>query len=86
MEIYEIILGVVLIIVCLIIIVLCLAQDNKSQNNMTSAITGASSDTFYGKNEGRSKEAKLNKTTKLFTIIFFVCVLCATILPVVLSE
>ena len=50
----EIVGGVVILVVCLAIIILCLAQDQKSQDSMTAALTGASSDSFYGKNEGRT--------------------------------
>jgi preprotein translocase subunit SecG len=48
---------------------------------MTSAITGASSESFYGKNEGRTKEAKLIKATKFGLIVFFVLTLAINIVP-----
>ena len=51
MEILEIIGGAVLLIACLAIIVLCLMQENKSGDSMTNALTGASSDSFYGRND-----------------------------------
>ena len=49
---------------------------------MTSAITGASNDSFYGKNAGRTKEAILSKFTWVLLIIFFVATLLVNILPV----
>lgn len=82
MSILEIIGGVVIIIACIVIIVLCLTQEQKSQDSMTSALTGASSDSFYGKNEGRSREAILAKFTRTCGIILFVLTLAINIVPI----
>ena len=49
---------------------------------MPSAITGASNDSFYGKNAGRTKEAILSRFTWVLLIIFFVATLLVNILPV----
>lgn len=81
MSVAEIVMGIILLLCCLIIIFLCLSQDSKAQNSMTSAITGASSDSFYGKNEGRTKEAKLIKATKYSLIVFFILTLGLNIIP-----
>lgn len=78
----EIIGGAVLLVVCLVIIVLCLSQEQKSQDSMTAALTGASSDSFYGKNEGRTKEAILAKITRVLGIILFVVTLAVNIIPI----
>lgn len=86
MSVTEIVLGTLLIISCLIVIVLCMMQDTKSQDSMTSAITGSSADSFYGKNTGRTKEAMLIKTTRVFAIILFVITLASNILPVIISN
>lgn len=75
MEIYEIICGAVVLLSSLLIIVLCLMQDTKTQQNMTSALGGGSNESFYGKNEGRTKEAMLQKITRTFGIIVFVSIL-----------
>ena len=82
MSILEIVGGAILLVVCLAVIVLCLAQDQKSQDSMTAALTGASTDSFYGKNEGRSKEAILNKITRTLGIILFLVVLAVNIVPI----
>lgn len=81
----EIVMGIILLLCCLCIIFLCLSQDSKAQNGMTSAITGASSDSFYGRNEGRTKEAKLIKATKYSLIVFFVLTLAINIVPLFLK-
>lgn len=82
MGVLEIIGGSVLLLACIIITILCLAQDSKSQDSMTSAFSGASSDSFYGKNEGRSREAVLAKITRTAGIIFFVVSLAVNIIPI----
>ena len=85
MTVAEIVMGIILLLCCLVIIFLCLSQDSKAQNSMTSAITGASSDSFFGKNEGRTKEAKLIKATKISLIVFFVLTLAINIVPLVVK-
>ncbi len=74
--------GILILLVCLVTIVICLSQDQKSQDSMTAALTGASSDSFYGKNEGRTKEAILNKITRTLAIILFLAVLAVNIIPI----
>ncbi|MBQ8960340.1 MAG: preprotein translocase subunit SecG [Ruminococcus sp.] len=78
----EIIGGAVLLVVCLVIIVLCLSQEQKSQDSMTAALTGASTDSFYGKNEGRSREAILAKITRTLGIVLFIVTLAVNIVPI----
>ncbi|MCR4863194.1 MAG: preprotein translocase subunit SecG [Ruminococcus sp.] len=82
MSTWEILGGIALMIICALVIVLCLAQDQKSQDSMTAALTGASADSFYGKNEGRTKEAILNKITRTLGILMFAGVLAINLIPV----
>ena len=82
----EIIGGAILLLVCLLIVIFCLAQDQKSQDSMTAALTGASSDSFYGKNEGRSKEAILNKITRFLGIVLFIVILAINIVPIFVDK
>ena len=49
---------------------------------MTAALTGASADSFYGKNEGRTKEAILAKITRALVFILFAVVLAVNIVPI----
>lgn len=86
METLEIIGGAVLLVVCIGIILVCLMQDQKSEDGMASALTGASSESFYGKNEGRTKEAILNKVTRTLGIILFVVTLAVNIVPLFISK
>ncbi len=81
MSIVEIIGGVVLLIASVLLIVLCLFQDQKADQNMASAITGTAYDSQFSKNEGRTKEAIMKKWTLWLAIIIFVATLVVTIVP-----
>ena len=82
----EIVGGAVLLALCIAIVVICLMQEQKSQDSMTAALTGASTDSFYGKNEGRTKEAILNKITRTLGIVLFIVTLAVNIVPLFISK
>lgn len=75
-----IICGVLLILASLVIILVVLVQDTKDQGGLTSAIGGGSNDSFYGRNGGRTKEAKLNRLTRIAAVFFFVATLAVNII------
>ncbi len=85
MNIVELIGGICLLIACVLLVIFCLMQDQKQDQNMTSAITGGSYDSAYSKNEGNTKEAILKRWTKWLMIIFFIVTLVVTIVPVYLK-
>ena len=58
----------------------------KTQQNMTSAITGGSNDSFYGKNTGRTKEAALNKITKILAGLFFIATIVVNLIPNLINK
>ncbi len=70
MTVLQYVLSVVLIIVAVAIIILVIAQESK-QKGLSGTIGGAA-DTFFGKNKGRTNEAKLALFTKIAGTIFFV--------------
>ncbi len=72
---YHYVFGVVLIIASIIITVVVLMQEGRSQN-LSGAIAGGA-DAFLGKSKARTVEAKLEKLTKWFIVAFFVIVLAA---------
>ena len=72
--------GIILLITCVLLIILCLMQDQKQDQNMTSAITGGTYDSAYSKNEGNTKEAILKRWTLWLAVIFFVATLVITIM------
>jgi preprotein translocase subunit SecG len=79
MEIVRIILTVVYFIVALAVIILALMQ-TKQDSVLSSTITGSSTNNFYEKNKGRTKEGKQKRWTILLSIIFAVLTLVLGIL------
>lgn len=69
MEILRIVLQIVFILVCVVLTVVVLMQEGKSAG--LGAISGIS-DTYWGKNKGRSAEGTLIKSTKFLAIAFIV--------------
>ncbi|MCR4616375.1 MAG: preprotein translocase subunit SecG [Clostridiales bacterium] len=78
MEVYEIVLGISLIITAISIVILVLLQESKSEG-LSGAIAGGA-ETFFGKNKGRTMEKKLVNLTKIFAVLFFVLSLVTTCL------
>ena len=76
MEIYEIIVGVVLIIACLLIIVFTLAQEQKGQG-LSAAIMGDNS--FMAAGRERGLDAKLAKLPRVLGVVFMVAALVVSV-------
>lgn len=74
----EIILGILLIVASLAIIVIVLMQKSR-EGGLSGAIAGGS-DTFFGKNKSRTKEAILARVTRYVAIVFFVLCIASTLL------
>lgn len=72
---YHYVFGAVIIVASIIITVVVLMQEGRSQN-LSGAITGGS-DSYVGKSKGRTIESKLEGITKWLIILFFVLVLAA---------
>ena len=77
MGVWQIILGIVLILFSVAIIVVVLLQEGHQQS--LGAITGGA-DTFLSKNKARSMDAFLARWTKFIAIGFFVLVLVINII------
>lgn len=80
MEIFEIISAIVLILACVFIVAVVLMKDTKTQ--MSQTISGSTSDSYYQKNAGRTKEAMLNKATIVAAVVFFVLALAVNVINV----
>ncbi|MBR1811349.1 MAG: preprotein translocase subunit SecG [Clostridia bacterium] len=74
---YEVVFGCALIVLAIFITIIVLLQ-KSNDDGLSGAIVGGSSDTFYGKNKGRTRDAKLAKITKILAVAFFVVVLAAS--------
>ena len=69
MEILRTVINILFILDCIALTVIVLMQEGKSAG--LGAIAGAA-DTYWGKNEGRSMEGALVKSTKFLAIAFIV--------------
>ena len=81
----ELVIGGAILLVSLIITIICIMQEQKPQN-ATSALTGATNDSFYDKNRGRTKEAKLKKITTVLTVLFFIMILFMDIVMPLINK
>ncbi|MDD3218059.1 MAG: preprotein translocase subunit SecG [Lachnospiraceae bacterium] len=73
MDILRIVLNIIFVIDCIGLTVVVLMQEGKSQG--LGAIAGGSSDSYWGKNKGRSMEGALEKATRVMAILFLVLAL-----------
>ncbi|MCQ2441332.1 MAG: preprotein translocase subunit SecG [Clostridia bacterium] len=78
MNAWEIILGIVIILVSLIIIAVILFQQGH-RSGINGAISGGA-DTFLSKNKARTFDATLARVTKYVAILFFVLALLANVI------
>lgn len=63
-------LTVALIIDCVLLMIVILMQEGK-ENGLTGSLTG-STDTYWAKNKGHSKNAVIKKVTVVLAVLFFV--------------
>lgn len=69
MEIAKGILIVIYFIVALALIILTLIQ-SKEDEGLSSTITGSSTNNFFEKNKGRTKEGKQKRWTIILAVVF----------------
>ncbi|MBR5320302.1 MAG: preprotein translocase subunit SecG [Clostridia bacterium] len=74
----QIVFGIVLILLALALIFIVLVQDSNQQG-LSGAISGGSSESFFGKNKGRTDEAKKAFITKILAVVFMVLALVTVI-------
>lgn len=75
----DIFIGIVLIVAAVFLVVAVLLQSGKDKS-LSSAIGGSSSDTYYGKNKGNSRDKILNKLTTIVAIVFALLVVVSFVM------
>ena len=78
MGVFEIILGILVILVSLIIIIAIVLQPGR-RAGINGVISGGA-DTFLSKNKARTFDAFLSRWTKYVAILFFILAIVANIL------
>ncbi len=79
----NIISGILLVIASVLIILLVLFGDTRN-SGINSAI-GGSSDSFFGRNSGNTREAKMDRITKIAVAVFFVVALVVNVISAYLK-
>ena len=79
MEIARTILTVIYFVVALAVIILALIQ-TKEDGGLSSTITGSSTNNFYEKNKGRTKEGKQKRWTIILGIAFIIGTVATSII------
>lgn len=70
MEILRIILSVIFVIDCIALTIVVMFQESKGAG--LAGLAGGASESYWGKNKGRSMEGGLNKASMIMGIVFFV--------------
>ena len=79
MQIVKIILVVVDLIVCVALTILAMMQ-SKDDAGLSSTITGSSTNNFFEKNKGRTREGMLKKWTIILGVTFVVVTIALSII------
>lgn len=79
MEIAKGILIVIYFMVAIVLIILTLIQ-TKEDAGLSSTITGSSTNNFFEKNKGRTKEGKQKKWTIILAVVFAILTIALGIL------
>ena len=79
MQVVKIILIVVDLIICLALTILAMVQ-SKDDAGLSSTITGSSTNNFFEKNKGRTKEGKQKRWTIILGIAFVIVTIALSII------
>lgn len=79
MQIAKIILTVLDIIICIAVTILAMIS-SKEDAGLSSTITGSSSNNFFEKNKGRTKEGKQKKWAIILGIAFVIVTIALSII------
>ena len=79
MQVIKIILIVVFFIICFALTALALIQ-SKEDAGLSSTITGSSTNNFFEKNKGRTKEGKQKRWTIILGIAFIIRTVATSII------
>ena len=79
MQIVKIILVVVDLIICVSLTILAMMQ-SKDDAGLSSTITGSSTNNFFEKNKGRTKEGMLKRWTIILGVAFVIVTIALSII------
>lgn len=70
---------VIYVLVCLALIIITMIQ-NKEDAGLSGTISGSSTNNFYEKNKGRTREGKLKKWTIILAVAFILLTIILSII------
>ena len=79
MEVVKIILVVVDLIICVALTILAMMQ-SKDDAGLSSTITGSSTNNFFEKNKGRTKEGMLKRWTIILGVAFVIVTIATSVI------
>ena len=79
MQVVKIILIVVDLIICVALTILAMMQ-SKDDAGLSSTITGSSTNNFFEKNKGRTREGMLKKWTIILGVAFVIVTIATSII------
>lgn len=79
MQVVKIILVVLDLIICLALTVIAMMQ-SKDDAGMSSTITGSSTNNFFEKNKGRTREGMLKRWTIILGVAFVIVTIATSII------
>ena len=82
MQILKIVLIVIYFIVCFALIILAMMQ-TKEDAGLSGTISGSSTNNFYEKNKGRTREGSMKRWTIILSIVFAILSVVVGILYVI---
>ena len=78
-NVFAYVFGSVLMLVSVLLVVLVLFQSSK-KHGLSGAIGGTTGDSYFGKNQGQTKEKKLSRLTTIACAVFAVVAIAAYII------
>ena len=79
MGVAEIVIGAILLVLSVLMVVVILQQTGK-EKGLSGSISGGSSDTYFGKSGGSTKEKLLFRVTVVASVLFVALAVTLTIL------
>lgn len=82
MQVLKTLLIVIDFIICIAVIILAMIQ-SKEDAGLSSTITGSSTNNFFEKNKGRTKEGMQKKWTIILGILFVILTIALSIIYII---
>ena len=81
MGVLKVILTIIYIVICIALIGIVTSQ-TKDGSGASGTITGSSTNNFFEKNKGNTKEGKMKKTTIILGVVFVVFAIALSVINV----